>query len=117
MTKFEDIIRRHGFRNTGDNLLGFEIDMDAFLEDSDLFEWIDIKQTGNDDCMLYAKCKLKTGISIAQARKDVCRIWEDNLRYTEFAEHLLEDTSNGFVFHFVTTAPRLGVVGQIECLK
>lgn len=117
MSTFGDIIRKHGFRNTADNLLGFQIDMDAYLEDSDLFEWIDVKRTSNDDCMLAAKCKLRADIPIERAREDVCRIWEGSLRYSDFAEHSLEEKPDGFLLHFVTTAPGLGVVGSIECFK
>ena len=98
MSEFGDIVRKHGFRNTGDNLLGFQIDMDAYLEESDLFEWIDVKRTGNDNCMLAAKCKLKADISIARAREDVCRIWEGSLRYSNFAEHSLEETPTASSF-------------------
>lgn len=117
MSKFGDIIRKHGFRNTGDALLGFQIDLDAYLEDSELFEWIEVKRTGDDDCMLSAKCKLKADIPLTQAAEEVCRIWECDLRYSKFAEHSLEKTPNGFFLHFVTMAPGLGVVGLIECFK
>jgi hypothetical protein len=62
VTTFADTIRKHGFRNTGYDLLGFQYDMEAELEDSDLFEWVDVKPTGNDDCMLAARCKLKADV-------------------------------------------------------
>jgi hypothetical protein len=117
VTTFADTIRKHGFRNTGYDLLGFQYDMEAELEDSDLFEWVDVKPTGNDDCMLAARCKLKADVPIARAKEDLCAIWEGSLRYSGFADHSFEDTRCGFVFHFVTGAPRLGVVGRIECLQ
>jgi len=117
MSKFGDIIRNHGSRNSGDDLLGFQIDIDAYLEESDLFEWIDIKPTRDEDCMLAAKCSLKEGISLSFARDKISDVWERFLRYTEYENHSLEEIPNGFIFHFVTTAPRLGVVGQIECVK
>ena len=56
MTRFSDIIRKHGSRNTGDNLLGFQLDMDAYLQSSDLFECVDVKPTGNDDCIGTDAC-------------------------------------------------------------
>ncbi len=117
MSKFGDIIRDHGCRNSGDDLLGFQIDMDVYLEESDLFEWIEVRPTGNAECMLKAKCSLKEGVSLTQASEGVCNVWENFLRYSEFEAHTLEEMPNGFVFHFITTATGLGVVGQIECVK
>lgn len=117
MNAFGDIVRKHGSRNTGDDLLGFQIDMDAYLEESDLFDWFDVKPTCDDDCMLNAKCKLKANVSLTRAREVIHRIWESSLRYREFADHTLEETPRGFIFHFVTFAPGLGVVGQIEVFE
>lgn len=108
-------MRSHGSRNTGHDLQGFAIDLDSFLDSSGLFDGVQVTETGEDDCMLVAKCQVRDGISLGRAKDEVCRIWQRSLRYREFSDYLIDESPVGFSFRFVTLAPNLGVTGRIDC--
>jgi len=115
MKTFEEILRTHGFRNTGHDLSGFAIDLASFLDSSGLFDWVEVTETVAGDCMLVARCQVREGIPIERAKEEVCRIWKDSLRYREFSDYLIDESPVGFTFRFVTLAPNLGVAGRIDC--
>ncbi len=94
-------MRSHGFRNTGHDLRGFAIDLDSFLDSSELFDGVQVTETGEDDCMLIAQCQVRDGISLGRAKDEVCRIWERSLRYREFSDYSIDESPVGFTFHFV----------------
>jgi hypothetical protein len=115
MESFESILNRHGARNSGDDLLGFEIDMEHFLETDDAIEWAEVVRRGRADCMLEATCKFVNGTSLEDAKRVIERIWDEDLRYSNYEVHKLIDTDKGFEFRFVTTSLNLGVIGTIQC--
>ena len=117
MNPYSGILKEHGFRNSGDNLDGFKIDMEYSLEASDKIELLEIKKLKDEDCMLEATCKLASGVGIDEAKSTIERIWVDELRYRDFEKHEILDIKNGFALQFVTTAPNLGVVGVIYCCR
>jgi len=117
MNDYSEILNRHGYRNSGDNLTGFRIDIDHILEDSGLFEWVELKEASSLDCMVTAVCKAKESSDLIKLQKDIERIWMDFLRYPSFEKHRFEKTDAGFLLHFVTTSTNLGIVGVIECRK
>ena len=117
MNDLADMLDVHGFRNTGDNLLGFQMDMDAYLEETDLFDDIRTQKTGDSRCMLKATCRLKVGVGVSKAKARIAEVWENCLRYSDCAKSSIHDTPRGFAFHFLTTAPGLGVVGRIDCIR
>ncbi|MBN1674097.1 MAG: hypothetical protein JXR37_23815 [Kiritimatiellae bacterium] len=117
MNEYSEILDRHGSRNAGDNLTGFREDICAFLEMSDLLEWVELKHASTPDCMITAVCKLKKSVDMKDAQREVERIWMECLRYPSFEKHRVAQTGEGFVMDFVTTTTGLGVVGQIECRR
>jgi hypothetical protein len=117
MSEFSDIVRRYGFRMTGEDLMEFCKDLDAFLDDPELFGSLEVFQTYEPDCMVIASCQIQSGVSIDRAKERVQEIWEDKLRFPGFAKHSIEDVPGGFIFHFVTLSEQLAVVGRIECSK
>jgi hypothetical protein len=117
MKAFGEILRTHGFRNTGYDLTGFALDLDSFLDSSELFDWVEVTETGEGDCMLVARCQVREGISLDHAKEAVCRIWEESLRYREFSDYSIDESPVGFTFRFVTLAPHLGVTGRIDCAR
>ena len=108
---------QHGFRNHESDLLGFKVDLEYSLENSELFERVHITTPGDSGCMILAKCKIIEGVEIDQAIEKIKNIWLDEIRYEAFEDHNIERIPDGFIFNFVTTAPYLGVVGKIECRK
>ncbi len=115
MNKFSKIIDAHGTRNTGDNLLGFEIDMEHYLDDSDLFKSVSINRPDSNECMLQAICKVKSNIEIEDLKKQIEMIWLNYLRYSEFEDHEIIADEKVIKLSFVTIASGLGVIGEILC--
>ena len=93
------------------------MDVDAYFGESDLLEWVELKQASTPDCMIVAVCKVKSSVDMSVVEKEIEKIWLNSLRYSFFEDHQVEQIDGGFVFHFVTTSSGLGVVGTIECRR
>ena len=115
MNRFLKIIDAHGSRNTGDNLLGFEIDMEHYLEDSDLFKSVSINRSTSSACMLQAICIIKPDIDIEFIKKRIENIWLNDLRYSQFEDHEVFVDEKSIKLNFVTIASGLGIIGEIVC--
>ena len=117
MTNYSDILKSHGTRSSGDNLLGFELDMEHYLKTSNVITSVEIKRPSTDECMLAAECSLIGDVDLIAAKEEVRRIWTDYLRYEDFESHYINECKDGFILWFVTYAPGLGVTGSISCSK
>lgn len=93
------------------------MDIDLRLEDSDLFEWVEVKRESSPECMITAVCKAKPASDLTILKHEIERIWMDYLRYDRFERHCVNDSADGFTFHFVTYTIGLGIVGEIQCRK
>jgi hypothetical protein len=87
----------------GDNLLGYEIDIDTYFEDSGMFEGIDVRRTGDPRCALYATCTTTDSNPSEQAiEAELERIWLTRLGYRHWKKHEFETTSETISLRFVT---------------
>jgi hypothetical protein len=119
MNELQALLDAHGVRNTGDDLVGFHIDLEAYLSEGEpeVFASVETSMPNKPDCMLRAVCDLQPGTALEAAERFVRDTWLTSLRYAYFEAHLVEPTPAGFIFRFVTMAPQLGVIGEIHCRK
>ncbi len=113
MTKLFKAYLKNGV-STGDNLLGFEIDIESYLEMSETFKGIRVSRTGDTNCLIVAKCKYASTTTPDEVAKELEEIWMDSLRYQEFEKHVCKIQERTVVFYFCTTSDHLGVTGKIE---
>lgn len=113
--EFKDKIISKCEPSTGDNLLGFDIDLDYFLWELD-FKKSDHRMTKNKESLLEAKCKLKNNQKLETITKKIVEKFNDFLRYQYFAAYYLEKQGKGLVFHFITQIAKndFYVAGRIE---
>ncbi len=105
--------------SSGDNLLGFQMDVEAYLYDSGMFEEVDVKRTDDPRCALHATCSTaQADLPDKAIEAEMERIWSERLRYGHWEEHELKSTQTGVSFRFITTtsdeASALCVTGRIE---
>lgn len=88
--------------SSGDDLLGFEIDADALLGDSDLLRNGEVKRTGDPRCMLSISAELAPEASTLRQVEDVLwTVWRD-LQYDYFEATQLLLTQRAAELRFVT---------------
>ncbi len=92
--------------STGDNLLGFQIDIDyGLLEYRDIFEDADVKETGEPRCALLATTNVKDETLTADyVAKMLEELWLKSLRYQHWEAHSIEKLKDQLVLRFVTTS-------------
>jgi hypothetical protein len=117
MENFGEKLAAHGVRNSGEDLIDFQKDMDTTLGAAGFLEYAHTRKTDDPNCMLITKCKLKAGVDLETAKQKTEEVWLNSLRYLDYEEHIVEDTDEGFVFHYLTWTKFLGAVGKIECRK
>ncbi len=102
--------------STGDNLLGFEIDLVQGLERSGQFTGVTIKRTDQRTCKLIATCTT-TNSDTATVATSLQRIWKEQLCYEHFEAHDVQQATNSVILRFVTRsgdhAEDLCVTGEI----
>ena len=99
--------------SSGDNLLGFVIDVETYLEDSDNFFDVTVNSTKNVESLIVATCKYNDKLSEDEVAKELKNLWEFDLRYTEFEKHEDIISEGKVVLHFCSTSGSLGVTGKI----
>lgn len=102
-----------GKQSSGDNLLGFVLDMEAYLEESDYFTSVVVDSASESESLINARCQYSNSIEKNQIITELKDIWESYLRYQEFEKHSVEIDGDNVVFHFCTTSGGLGVTGKI----
>ena len=76
--------------SSGDDLLGMQIDFDAYLEDSDLLIDVYVRSTNNPKELIQAHCKrANSSIRIEALEAEIERIWSEQLRYRHYERHTL----------------------------
>lgn len=100
--------------SSGDNLLGMEMDFDYYLEDSELFENVEIKQNFNKEELLVVLCKSKNKLN-KQLCDDITKIWNDYLKYNYKDAYIIIFDNNKIEFSFITQMSNAGlfVTGKI----
>jgi hypothetical protein len=102
--------------STGDNLLGFEIDLVQGLQRSGQFTGVTIKRSNQPSCKLVAACATVNS-DTASVTTSLQRIWKEQLCYEHFEAHDVQQTSSSVILRFVTRsgdqAGDLCVTGKI----
>ena len=90
--------------SSGDNLLGFEIDMDAYLAGEALhLAEISVEQTGDPTNALQALGTIEAGADTSMVAQALERVWLEKLRYNHWERHDMEQTPARVRLRFVTT--------------
>jgi len=97
----------------GDDLRGFEIDIEAFLDESEILSNANVISSSDAQCMIKASCRFSDNFTEKEVVLELKEIWLDYLRYQEFERHTCEISAGKVVFHFCTTSGSLGVSGKI----
>ena len=100
------------------NLIGFKMDIDAYLEQQAIFRQVRVKRTGDPACALLATCcvadQTVSGEDIAQVLE---RVWQHDLRYAHWEAHQITVAEMHVELRFITTsgesAHDLCVTGKI----
>ena len=100
-------------RSNGDNLLGFLIDTEHYLEDSEYFSKVKVKTTSELDSLIVATCIYEKKIPHEKVVSELSNIWINYLRYNEFEKHKIEFENSSIVLFFCTISGSLGVTGKI----
>ena len=100
-------------RSEGDNLLGFIIDLEYFLEDIEGMSSVAVHSTDDGACMLIANCSFNRDIGEDVLAKKLKQTWTEYLRYSEFEIHKTEISNGKVIFHFCTKSGPLGVTGKV----
>lgn len=100
----EEKLEEH-FISSGDDLLGFLIDIDAYLEDTGIFRNVKVVRTGNPKRSLLATCELIPGSDKAQGVADILEnVWLEELCYKHWENHVVQIHPDKVALFFITTS-------------
>ena len=103
----------HGQSN-GDNLFGFEFDVNAYICDYEKCFYISRERTDNPNCMLILYCRFANNFTSQQMADYLESKWLKYICYREFEKHYIEWVDDQLHFYYVTgLTPELGVTGKI----
>ena len=90
--------------SAGDNLLGMEIDFDAYLGGLEALDEssISVRRTEHPEALIAAKCVAASGFSVAEAAEAVRAAWLNSLRYNFHEAHHLAVSEDGAVLRLIT---------------
>lgn len=98
----------------GDNLLGFEFDLVAYICDEETCFHISHERTEDKNCMLILNCRFRDNATFNDIVKYLEKKWINYLCYDEFEKHYCEENNETINFYFVTKTANIGVTGKIE---
>jgi hypothetical protein len=88
----------------GDNLLGFEIDLLAIIENRNLFVAPSVRRTGDPRCILMATCELaEPPVPANIVLNTLKEMWLEHLAYRHAEAHSVEVSPEQISLRFVTT--------------
>lgn len=101
--------------STGDNLLGFEIDMNAHIccIGIDDVHFIEQERTDDKNCMLILRCRFPDEYNYHQIADFIEDKWLNKLCYRAFEKHHFEQVGNELIFYYITRSEGLGVTGKV----
>ena len=101
-------------QSQGDNLLGFAIDVNAYVCDEEVCFFVSEEQLDNPDCMLVLHCQFAKQANIQFMADYLREKWLKYIRYSEFEKHYIEWVDGELHFYYVTRSSLgLGVTGKI----
>jgi hypothetical protein len=93
----------------GPNLDGMSIDFDAYLFMAELFGTVEVRKTGDPDCLLIASCTVNRGKAPTAVGEALVNIWQDKLRYHYRAAHRLRQDDVGVYLDVATLTDDGGI--------
>lgn len=105
--------------SSGDNLLGFDIDLCYALIHANYFSHIRTKRTGDQRNMIVATCRLKLKYKKnLQIEETLLKLWQEQVAYYYFKAHDIQQDRDHITLRFVTlsgnTSKDLCVTGSIS---
>ena len=103
-----DIALQTSTTSSGDNLLGFDLDMVAWLEsETDIVKFHDVVQTDDPRRLLVATCTSPRTVPREQLLAEIEDVWQTKLRCRHWATHEFQLTDDEIRMRFVTTSSAL----------
>ncbi|GHJ43805.1 hypothetical protein Cs7R123_11470 [Catellatospora sp. TT07R-123] len=105
-----------GTPSDGDNLTGMSMDFDAYLFMSELFAHVEVRRTGDPDCLLVATCTAAPGATPTSVAEGLVDVWLRHLQYHHRSAHRLRQDAQKVYLDVVTlmSAGGIYVTGLIE---
>lgn len=101
-------------QSQGDNLHGFEIDVNAYVCDEENCFFVSEERLDNPDCMLVLYCQFDEQNNIQFMADYLQETWLKYIRYSEFEKHHIQWVDDELHFYYVTrSGSELGVTGMI----
>jgi hypothetical protein len=97
-------------QSPGSDLDGMLEDLRAALGSSGLFSELRLRKTGSPRHLVEARCAPSSAnVTPATIRAELERVWQEQLRYDDFAAHAVEHTASALIFDFLTVARSAGM--------
>lgn len=101
-------------QSDGDNLDGFEIDVNAYICNEENCFYISEERSADMNCMLTLYCKFSSDFNYQRIADYLEEKWLNSIRYPDFAKHHIEVVGDQLNFYYVTRSKvGLGVTGKI----
>ena len=101
-------------QSQGDNLHGFEIDVNVYVCDEKICFFVSEERLDNPDCMLVLHCQFAKQVNVQFMADYLREKWLKYIRYSEFEKHYIEWVDDELHFYYVTRSSLgLGVTGKI----
>ena len=105
--------------STGDNLLGFQIDLDAYLSSDGVgMSNVEVTQSGDPRCALVATCVAAPGLTAEDLSEVLVEVWLNKLSYNCWEVHEVIVSGREVRLCFVTVTGWAGgdicVTGEIK---
>jgi hypothetical protein len=103
--------------SSGENLLGMQIDFDAYLEEAAIFDGdFSVRSTEDASCLLRGEGRAKPGFPPDVVAAKLEWAWLEHLRYKFFESHTVRLSGSTVIVEFVTQISASGfyVRGKVE---
>jgi hypothetical protein len=108
-TRFEDARRRmmaSGPPSNGDDLLGMEIDFEAYLPRCSALQSVRATHTGNPESLIVAECVAHSAASPDAVVEQLRRTWQEDLSYRYCEAHRIRRSQGAVHLDVVTQIGR-----------
>lgn len=116
LEELKDKVAAQYHQSPGGDLDGMIVDIRTALDKSGLLTTHRVRKTGSIHHLVEAHCRrVSPDITVQQLQAELERVWEEELRYDDFAAHAFDTTPAALVLDFLTVArsARLYVTGMI----
>lgn len=89
--------------STNDNLLGFKLDIEAYLEQQEIFTNIKIDQKQDPRCALVTTCHISVPtLTKEDAARVLEMIWLQRIRYSSYESHFIDIQAGQLSLRFIS---------------